>query len=51
MNESMINLLNTIRDNASASYQSRIPEATDNNINEIQNLINHPCIQRREIYR
>ena len=29
-------LLNTIRDNASASYQSRIPEATDNNINEIQ---------------
>lgn len=29
-------LLNTIRDNASASYQARIPEATKTNISEIQ---------------
>ena len=32
----LVELLNTIRDNASASYQERIPEATQNNIKEIQ---------------
>lgn len=32
----LVELLNTIRDNASASYQERIPEATKENISEIQ---------------
>ena len=32
----IIALLNTIRDNASASYQERVPEATKNNIESIQ---------------
>lgn len=32
----MINLLNTIRDNASQTYQDRIPEATRTNIEAIQ---------------
>lgn len=32
----MIELLNTIRDNASATYQARIPEATRNNLAEIR---------------
>lgn len=34
-NEQIINLLNTIRDNASAEYQERIPEATRNNLMDI----------------
>lgn len=34
-NEQIINLLNTIRDNASAEYQERIPEATRNNLTDI----------------
>lgn len=36
MNESMITLLNTIRDNASNMYQERIPEATATNIASVQ---------------
>ena len=32
----MINILNTIRDNASAEYQQRVPEATRNNIESVQ---------------
>ena len=35
----MINLLNTIRDNASQTYQDRIPEATRNNIDSIQSAM------------
>lgn len=34
-NEQIINLLNTIRDNASEAYQDRIPEATRNNLTDI----------------
>lgn len=34
-NEQIINLLNTIRDNASDEYQERIPEATRNNLTDI----------------
>lgn len=34
-NEQILNLLNTIRDNASEAYTSRIPEATRNNLSEI----------------
>lgn len=33
--EQILNLLNTIRDNASAEYQARIPEATRTNFTEI----------------
>ena len=32
----IINLLNTIRDNASATYQERIPEATRTNMESIR---------------
>lgn len=32
----IINILNTIRDNASAEYQSRIPEATRTNLEEVR---------------
>lgn len=32
----LVNLLNTIRDNASADYQARIPEATRNNLEDIR---------------
>ena len=32
----MITLLNTIRDNASADYQARIPEATRTNMESIR---------------
>lgn len=32
----LVNLLNTIRDNASAEYQARIPEATRNNLEDIR---------------
>lgn len=39
MSTKMIDLLNTIRDNASAEYQERIPEANANNIENIQSLI------------
>lgn len=35
-------LLNTIRDNASQMYQDRIPEATRNNIQDIQEVIADP---------
>ena len=35
-------LLNTIRDNASAQYQDRIPEATRNNIEAIQEVMADP---------
>jgi len=37
--EQIINLLNTIRDNASAEYVARIPEATRNNLSEIGGLL------------
>lgn len=35
----MINILNTIRDNASQTYQDRVPEATRDNISEVGNPI------------
>ena len=35
-------ILNTIRDNASDMYQERIPEATRNNITEIQEVMTDP---------
>lgn len=35
-------LLNTIRDNASQTYQDRIPEATRNNIQDIQEVMGDP---------
>lgn len=35
-------LLNTIRDNASQTYQDRIPEATRNNIQDIQEVMADP---------
>lgn len=35
-------LLNTIRDNASETYKERIPEATRNNIQDIQEVIGDP---------
>lgn len=35
-------LLNTIRDNASETYQDRIPEATRNNIESIQEVMTDP---------
>ena len=35
-------LLNTIRDNASETYQDRIPEATQNNIESIQEAMTNP---------
>ena len=35
----MITILNTIRDNASSSYNTRVPEATKTNIAEIQSAI------------
>lgn len=35
-------LLNTIRDNASETYQDRIPEATQNNIETIQEVMTNP---------
>lgn len=37
--EQIINLLNTIRDNASAEYVNRIPEATRNNLTEIGGVL------------
>ena len=36
------NLLNTIRDNASSTYQDRIPEATRDNIESIQEVMADP---------
>lgn len=36
MSERMINVLNTVRDNASADYKERIPEATRNNLEDIR---------------
>lgn len=38
-NEQIINLLNTIRDNASEAYATRIPEATRNNLTEIGGVL------------
>lgn len=38
----VINILNTIRDNASTAYQDRIPEATQNNIIAIQEVMTDP---------
>ena len=38
-NEQIINLLNTIRDNASAEYQDRVPEATRTNLNELGGVL------------
>ena len=35
----LINILNTIRDNASATYQERMPEATLQNLEDIQSLM------------
>lgn len=35
----MINILNTIRDNASRAYKDRVPEATRDNISEVGNPI------------
>ena len=35
-------ILNTIRDNASDTYQERIPEATRNNITDIQEAMTDP---------
>lgn len=37
--ETLINIMNTIRDNASTEYQERIPEATKTNIAEIGGLM------------
>ena len=34
-----ITILNTIRDNATSDYQNRVPEATQNNISEIQSAM------------
>ena len=42
MNTNLVELLNTIRDNASADYQERIPEATRNNIESIQEVMADP---------
>ena len=40
MNEDqLIQIMNTIRDNASAEYQERIPEATKTNIQEIGGIM------------
>lgn len=39
----VINIMNTIRDNASAVYQERIPEATRNNITNIQEVMGDPA--------
>lgn len=39
MSTKMIELLNTVRDNASAEYRERIPEANANNIETIQSLM------------
>lgn len=38
----MVEILNTIRDNASETYQDRIPEATQNNIMAIQEVMTDP---------
>lgn len=38
----LVNVLNTIRDNASYQYQERIPEATQENIEEIQRAMTDP---------
>ena len=38
----MVNILNTIRDNASDIYRDRIPEATRNNIESIQEAMTDP---------
>ena len=38
-NEQIINLLNTIRDNASAEYQNRVPEATRTNLTELGGVL------------
>lgn len=38
-NEQILNLINTIRDNASADYQERIPEATKSNLTDIGGLL------------
>lgn len=38
-NEQIINLLNTIRDNASAEYASRVPEATQTNLSDIGGVL------------
>lgn len=38
----MVNILNTIRDNASDIYRERIPEATRNNIESIQEAMTDP---------
>lgn len=38
----VINLINTIRDNASEIYRDRIPEATRNNIEAVQEAITDP---------
>ena len=38
----MVEILNTIRDNASETYQERIPEATQNNIIAIQEVMCDP---------
>lgn len=38
----IVEILNTIRDNASETYQNRIPEATQNNIIAIQEVMTDP---------
>ena len=38
----IINVMNTIRDNASSVYQNRVPVATQNNIDAIQKAIADP---------
>jgi len=38
----VINILNTIRDNASDTYKERIPEATQNNIIAVQEVMTDP---------
>lgn len=38
----VLNILNTIRDNASQTYQDRIPEATRNNIESVQEAMTDP---------
>ena len=38
----LVNILNTIRDNASDQYRDRIPEATQNNIESVQEAMTDP---------
>lgn len=38
----IINVMNTIRDNASSIYQQRVPVATQTNITQIQEVMTDP---------